>query len=200
MFILDSDFNPSRILCFVATYFTKFKSLFFEMLKKKIWPNFHRIIELFIQKIVTKLSKIWVWDTRSWIWKTPIPDPGSRGLKVTASATLVSKQICVVSFWCRMEYDTSQLSILLYAVPNCRRVQSFGRYHHNYTVRYFAHKQNFFSVFLPGFFLDFYSVFYIQRCFIYRPSNSTVSENAGIEPRSVAISALAVRGSNQPLS
>jgi len=27
------------------------------MLKKKIWPNFQRIIELFNQKVVTKLSK-----------------------------------------------------------------------------------------------------------------------------------------------
>ncbi len=29
----------------------------FEMLKKQIWANFQRIIELFTQKIVTKLSK-----------------------------------------------------------------------------------------------------------------------------------------------
>ncbi len=34
----------------------------FEMLEKKIWANFQRIIDLFTQKIVTKLSKIWVWD------------------------------------------------------------------------------------------------------------------------------------------
>ncbi len=33
------------------------------MPKKKIWANFQRIIELFTQKIVTKLSKIWVWDS-----------------------------------------------------------------------------------------------------------------------------------------
>ncbi len=45
----------------------------FEMLKKKIRANFQRIIELFIQKIVTKLSKIWVWD------------PGSMGQKGTGS-------------------------------------------------------------------------------------------------------------------
>jgi hypothetical protein len=31
-----------------------------EVLKKKILANFHRIIELFNQKIVTKISKIWV--------------------------------------------------------------------------------------------------------------------------------------------
>ncbi len=46
--------------------------LIFEMLKKKIWANFQRIIELFIQKSVTKLSKIWVWDPGS-----EIRDPGS---------------------------------------------------------------------------------------------------------------------------
>jgi hypothetical protein len=39
------------------------------VLKKKIWANFQRIIELFTQKIVTKLCKIWVWDLRSGIRK-----------------------------------------------------------------------------------------------------------------------------------
>ncbi len=42
------------------------------MLKKKIWANFQRIIELFTQKNVTKLSKILVWDPGS-----GIRDPGS---------------------------------------------------------------------------------------------------------------------------
>jgi hypothetical protein len=46
------------------------------MMKEKIWANFQRIIELFTQKIVTKLSKIWVWDPRSRIRKKPFPDPG----------------------------------------------------------------------------------------------------------------------------
>jgi hypothetical protein len=55
------------------------------MLKKKIWPNFPRIIEVFTQKIVTKPSKIWVWDLGSEIWKKPIPDPGSWGQKGTGS-------------------------------------------------------------------------------------------------------------------
>jgi hypothetical protein len=36
----------------------------------------------------------------------------------------------------------------------------------------------------------------IQHCFIPRPSDSTVSEAAGIEPRTVATTALAVRRSN----
>jgi hypothetical protein len=61
------------------------------MLKKKIWASFQRIIELFTQKIVTKLSmglgsgigdpgsgktfsRFWIHGSKSqWI-----PDPGSR--------------------------------------------------------------------------------------------------------------------------
>jgi hypothetical protein len=57
----------------------------FDVLKKTIWANFQRIIELFTQKIVNKLSKIWVWDPGSEIRKKPIPDPGSRGQKGTGS-------------------------------------------------------------------------------------------------------------------
>jgi hypothetical protein len=40
--------------------------------------------------IVTKLSKIWVWDPRSGIRKKPVLDSGSRGQKGTepVSATL----------------------------------------------------------------------------------------------------------------
>ncbi len=48
----------------------------FEVQKKKIWANFQRIIELFTQKIVTKLSKIWVWDPGSGKNLFRIPDPG----------------------------------------------------------------------------------------------------------------------------
>jgi hypothetical protein len=36
----------------------------------------------------------------------------------------------------------------------------------------------------------------IHKCFICRPSDSTVSEEAGIEPRTVATMALAVRRAN----
>jgi hypothetical protein len=63
------------------------------VLKKKIWANFQRIIELFTKKIVKKLLKIWSWDPGSGknlfripdpgLKKHPIPDPGS------GSATLV---------------------------------------------------------------------------------------------------------------
>jgi hypothetical protein len=54
----------------------------FEM-KKKILTNFQRTIELFTQKIVTNLSKIWVWDPGSRIQgskKHRILDPGSATL------------------------------------------------------------------------------------------------------------------------
>jgi hypothetical protein len=100
MFIPDPDFYPSRIsdpgsknsnkrevwkkisshtfLC--CHKFHKIENYFsFEVLKKKIWANFQRFIELFAQKMVTKLSKLWVWDPRSGIRKKLIPDPGSRG-------------------------------------------------------------------------------------------------------------------------
>jgi hypothetical protein len=53
----------------------------FEVLKKKIWANFQRIIELFTKEIVKKLLKIWSWDPGSGIRKKPIPEPGSRGQK-----------------------------------------------------------------------------------------------------------------------
>ncbi len=54
--------NLFPYLIFGAINFTKLNYFIFEMLKKKILANFQRIIELFTQKIVTKHSKIWVWD------------------------------------------------------------------------------------------------------------------------------------------
>jgi hypothetical protein len=59
----------------IANYFS------FEVLKKKMWANFQRIIELFTQKIVTKLSKKYgfgIREPRSGIRKKTIPDPRSR--------------------------------------------------------------------------------------------------------------------------
>jgi hypothetical protein len=54
----------------IANYFS------FEVLKKKVWANFQRIIEPFSQKIFNKLSKIWVWDLGSGKNLFRIPDPG----------------------------------------------------------------------------------------------------------------------------
>jgi hypothetical protein len=71
--IPDPDFYPSRIPdpktamkdrgekkfvvipFFGDINFTKLDYFIFECLRKKIWANFQRIIELFTQKIVTKL-------------------------------------------------------------------------------------------------------------------------------------------------
>jgi exonuclease V gamma subunit len=50
---------------FVATNFTKLNYFIFEMRKKKNWANFQRIIELFTQNIVTRVSKIWAWERGS---------------------------------------------------------------------------------------------------------------------------------------
>jgi hypothetical protein len=51
--------------------------------KRKIWNNFQRIIELFTQKVVTKLSKIWVWEPGV----TKAPDPGSATLLFSFSSS-----------------------------------------------------------------------------------------------------------------
>ena len=59
------------------------------MLKKKIWVNFEIIIELFTHKIVTKLSKIWIWDPRSGKNLFRIPDTGVKKAPDPGSATLL---------------------------------------------------------------------------------------------------------------
>jgi hypothetical protein len=53
----------------------------------------------------------------------------------------------------------------------------------------------FFLIFFWGIFSLFVH-YIIQHCFICRPSDSTVPTDAGIEPKTVATSALAVRRSN----
>jgi hypothetical protein len=60
----EKKFCCHTFLC--SHKFHKIENYFsFDVLKKKIRANFQRIIELFTQKIVTKLSKIWVWDPGS---------------------------------------------------------------------------------------------------------------------------------------
>ncbi len=66
------DFLCSHKFHKIANYFS------FELLKKKIWANFQRIIELFTQTIVNKLSKIWVWDPGSEIRDPEKTYSGSR--------------------------------------------------------------------------------------------------------------------------
>jgi hypothetical protein len=49
---------------------------------------------------------------------------------------------------------------------------------------------------ITGGFWGIFSMYFIQHCFICRTSDSTVSEDAGMEHRTVATLALAVRSSN----
>ncbi len=71
---------------FCSNNYHKIKNYFiFEQVKKKLWANLQIIIVLFTQKIVIKISKIWVVDPRSGKRKKPILDPRSRGLKGTGS-------------------------------------------------------------------------------------------------------------------
>jgi hypothetical protein len=67
----------------------------FDVLKKKIWANFQRIIGLFIQKIVNKLSKIGIWDPGSGKNLFRIPDPGVQKAPDprSGSATLLLRAI-----------------------------------------------------------------------------------------------------------
>ncbi len=64
--ICCSTFSCSHKYYKIENYFI------FEQVKKKIWAN--------LQRIFTMLTKIWVWDLGSEIWKSeiknkPIPDP-----------------------------------------------------------------------------------------------------------------------------
>jgi hypothetical protein len=67
------------------------------MLKKKIWANFQRIVEVNTQKIFNMLSNIWVWDPGSGIRKKPIPYPGSRGQKGNGSRIRIRNTASLVA-------------------------------------------------------------------------------------------------------
>ncbi len=90
-----------KICChifFCSNKFHKIVNYFiFEILKKKIWANFQRIIELFSQKLSLRSQKygFWTRDPRSGIWKNLFrsPDPGVKKAPDpgSGSATLVFK-------------------------------------------------------------------------------------------------------------
>jgi hypothetical protein len=73
---------------YVATKFNKIVNYFsFEVLKKNIWANFQRIIELFAKKLSKSSSKYGPGIRDPGSGKNPfrIPDPGSRGQKGSGS-------------------------------------------------------------------------------------------------------------------
>jgi hypothetical protein len=94
------------------------------MLKKKICANFQRIIELFTQNIVSKLSKIWVWDPGSEILDPGsgknllrIPDPGVKKAPDPGSGSATLKQCAKqcwgsVTFWCGSGFPDRYLCLM----------------------------------------------------------------------------------------
>jgi hypothetical protein len=67
------------------------------VLKKKIWANFQRIIELFPKKIIKKLLKLWSWDPG--VKKAPDPASGSATLiKTTDGGILLYFMMQLFSF------------------------------------------------------------------------------------------------------
>jgi hypothetical protein len=122
MFIPDPDFYPSRISdplsknsnnrerrkkischTFLCSHkFHKIVNYFsFEVLKKKIWATFQRIIELFTKKIVKKLLKIWSWDPGSRIQGSKrhrIPDPDPQHCLNLVGAKLFYRFVMIISF------------------------------------------------------------------------------------------------------
>jgi hypothetical protein len=94
------------------------------MLKKKIWAKFQRIIELFTQKVVSKLSKIWVWDPGSGFRNKPIPDTGSRGQKGTGSRIRIRNTDKILKFkqpylWLINQVSFTPLPVYLPNVKTC---------------------------------------------------------------------------------
>jgi hypothetical protein len=87
------------------------------VLKKKIWANFQRIIELFTKKIVTKLSKIPM-DLGSGIRKKPIPDPGSRGQKGTGSRIRIHNTADITPMLPIRDTNLSWNHIFRFPIPN----------------------------------------------------------------------------------
>jgi hypothetical protein len=86
--------NKFVILFFCSHKFHKIEYyVIFELLKKNIWANFQRIVEVFTQKIFNMLSNIWVWDPGSGKNLFRIPDPGVKRHQIpdpgSGSATLI---------------------------------------------------------------------------------------------------------------
>ncbi len=96
---------------------------------------------------------------------------------------------------------------VLFLISSITSINTFARWysvqckHHfvthwiaapNKTDMSWSYTWNKYSFFLKVDFFDFV-MYDIQHCFICRPSDSPVSEDAGIEPRTVATTALAVR-------
>jgi hypothetical protein len=91
-----------------------------------------------------------------------------------------------------------RLDILVSRRLSCQFDRSLANYHARQQMLHFIPRNALLVAlkYLNRGIFDFFSVYCIQHCFICRPSDSTVSEDAVIEPRTVPTLALAVRRSN----
>ncbi len=92
----------------VATQFTKLRIILLNRYIIQFEPVYKELLYFFVQKIVTKLSKIsiWIWDPVS--GKKPIPDLGFRDQKVIgfririSNANALSLELLHVSVVCSL--------------------------------------------------------------------------------------------------
>ncbi len=154
--ITDPDFYPSRIpipnpeyripnitratkekeekFC-CPTFFVDINiTVILDLIKKKIWVNLQRIIVLFTPKVVTKLSKTWVWDPVSEIrvpeknpfrmpdpWVKKAPDPGSGSATLPPHYPVPFLRIWALLLGCRKsrnwQYWLSKCTLLVWMEP-----------------------------------------------------------------------------------
>ncbi len=100
------------VIFFVATNFTKLQIISIFYVEEKNLANFKKIIELFTQKIVTKLAKIWVRDPGSGKNLFRIPDPGVKKAPDPGSRIRIRNTACNDGFY--LIYDSNN-QICLYS-------------------------------------------------------------------------------------
>ncbi len=91
------------------------------MLKKKIWDNFQRIIELFTKKFVTKLSKIWGWDPESEIRDLEKIYSRSRRIQPGSRIPDPDPQHCIAA--CTVCMYNIYAYTLSFVIKNCQSIQ-----------------------------------------------------------------------------
>jgi hypothetical protein len=110
---------------YVATKFNKIVNYFsFEVLKKKIWANFQRILPKKLSKSSSKYG-LGIRDPRSGIRKKPIPDPGSRGQKGTGSRIPDPRSGSATLYFPRTNYNTNHGFLVSFAPPQTTKIAGF---------------------------------------------------------------------------
>jgi hypothetical protein len=183
---------------------------------------FGLLLQLYSLAETPRLPTHWVSYTRALLvsqdrrhlFVTPLPGSVDFGLACN-SCTYSSERKCEKLFCFRSPIRTfpinrgasqdrvfsSACPILIPIKKDKEIVASCRRYDQRSCLRHFPGRRiilicqdHIIIFFFLGDFLFF--SYCIQHCFICRPSDSTVPTDAGIEPRTVATSALAVRRSN----